>query len=106
MRILVTSPETDNITRYLRAWTKQLLEKAHRQHQVLHLDGEKVTRKHFCGILRKKSINIVCLNGHGADDRILGHRQETLLETQRGWSLTLRLPHQQPSWMGSPAKRR
>ena len=82
MRILVTSPETDNITRYLRAWTKQLLEKAHRQHQVLHLDGEKVTRKHFCGILRKKSINIVCLNGHGADDRILGHRQETLLDTQ------------------------
>lgn len=82
MRILVTSPETDDITRYLRAWTKQSLEKAHHQHQVFHLDREKVTRKHFCGILRKKSINVVCLNGHGADDRILGHRQETLLDTQ------------------------
>lgn len=82
MRILVTSPEADNITRYLRVWTKQLLKKVHRQHQIFHLDQEKVTHEHFRGLLKKKSIDLVCLNGHGAADRIMGHNLQTLLDTK------------------------
>lgn len=82
MRILVTSPESDNITRYLRVWTKQMLQKAHHQHRIFHLDKKKVTNKHFCGLLKKKSIDVVCINGHGADDRVVGYKQETLLNVE------------------------
>ena len=75
MRILVTSPESDNITRYLRVWTKQMIQKAHQQHRIFHLDKKKVTNTHFCGLLKKKSIDVVCINGHGADGRVVGYKQ-------------------------------
>ena len=81
MRVLISSPEFDTITRYLHAWSKRFAAKAEKNHKVIHIEGEKVTKKHVCGILKKKSIDLVMINGHGADDCIAGQNNEILFDS-------------------------
>lgn len=81
MRVLVTSPEIDSITRYLRAWTKRLIKNVTTRHTFIHLDKSKVTKKHLCNLLQKKSFDLVLLNGHGGKDCIAGHDNLTLINS-------------------------
>lgn len=80
MKVLVSSPESDNITRYLHAWSKKMVEDFANKHDFVHLEGEHANRDHFCGLLRKDYPEIVLINGHGGDDMIAGHNQEILID--------------------------
>lgn len=71
MNTLVSSPEIDNITRYLRAWSRQVVSDYEKNHKIYHIDGKKATGKHICGILRKKDIDLVILNSHGNSHMVL-----------------------------------
>lgn len=72
MQVLVTSPEVDPLTRYLRVWTKRLIARYERTHRFFHLDAGKATREHIVGLLSKKGVALVLLNGHGSDTCIAG----------------------------------
>lgn len=72
MRVLITNPETDAFTRYLRHWSKKLIADLRNVDEIFHLEKKKANRKRFEGMLKKKNINIVLLHGHGGDDFILG----------------------------------
>lgn len=81
MRVLVSSPESDPITRYMHAWSKKLVEEFSGKHDFIHLEGERAVREHFCGLLAKDYPDIVLINGHGGDDVIIGHNQEVLINS-------------------------
>lgn len=80
MRVLITSPENDNITRYMRVWAEQLVKKYNNIHHFFHLDKEKANHKRVTGILSKKDMDIACLNGHGDDCRVAGNDNEILID--------------------------
>ena len=80
MRVLIISPENDNITRYMRVWAEQLVKNHNNTHHFFHLDKEKANHKRVTGILSKKDMDIVCLNGHGDDCRVAGHDNEILID--------------------------
>lgn len=82
MKVLVSSPESDNITRYLHAWTKELIKNYENKHDFVHLEGEEANQEHFCGLLRKGYADIVLINGHGSDSLITGHNQEVLISPE------------------------
>lgn len=82
MKVLASSPESDNITRYLHAWTKDLIRSYENQHDFIHLEGERANQKHFCGLLNKGYAEIVLINGHGSDSLITGHNREVLIDSK------------------------
>lgn len=79
MRILVTSPNYDVTTTYLSAWFKCLIGKFDNRHEVFILDGDRANKKRVCGMLESRNIELVLLNGHGADDKIAGQDNEILI---------------------------
>jgi len=72
MRILITNPEVDIFTRYLRVWTKKLIKNINKNNTIIHLDKNKAKRDRFTKSLEKKNIDLVFLNGHGSECFILG----------------------------------
>lgn len=80
MQVLVSSPEVDNITRYLHVWSKKLIKTFENKHSFIHLEGEHATQSHFCGLLRKNYPTLVLINGHGNSAFITGHNREKLLD--------------------------
>lgn len=93
MNILASCPEIDNITRYLRVWTKDLVKRQKSKHNFLLLEKEQVTRDRFCGTLRKISPELVLINGHGNYDRIGGHNNEILLDRSNAELLEGKMVH-------------
>lgn len=93
MQVLVSSPESDNITRYLHIWSKKLIKDFENQHEFIHLEGREANRKHFCGLLRKNYAEIILINGHGNDSLITGHNNEILIEPENVSLLTGKLVH-------------
>ena len=87
MQVLISSPEVDELTRYLSVWTKDTIQNNKLNHKYFALYGKKPTRKKVEGILKKKSINLVLLNGHGADDKIAGAKNEIILDTNNAEAL-------------------
>ena len=73
MRVLLTNPEVDLLTYYLATWTGDMLKKSKsKSNKYFHLKREKVTRKKFESILKKRSIDLVLLCGHGDSDAVAG----------------------------------
>ena len=72
MRVLVTNPEKDILTRYLHVWTDSLLSKFANQHDFIHLDQDRANRKETLSVLNKRNIDLVLFNGHGSDEAIEG----------------------------------
>lgn len=82
MNILITSPETDIFTRYIRVWAKRLIKELRsKNHNIFHLDKGKANRKKTAGLLAKKDIQLVLFNGHGNDCELRG-QNEVILDAQ------------------------
>lgn len=80
MQVLITSPETDKLTRYLRVWSNKLIKKYQDRHSFLHLDKKRAVAKQVLNILKKKSVDVVLFNGHGSDIYILGNDGKVLFD--------------------------
>lgn len=81
MQALLTSPDYDKVTLYLKAWSKKLV-RSFKSNVVFHiLDKKNVNRKNFESFLEKKSFDVVLLNGHGANDRLAGEDGEIILDS-------------------------
>lgn len=82
MRILISNPETDAFTRYLLHWSKRLIEEVGERNEIFHADGEKANRTKIEGMLNKRNIDLVLLNGHGDDRSVLGNNNEVVVDLE------------------------
>lgn len=92
MRVLVTSPEVDGLTRYLRVWSKRLIKRNNKKHDFLCLDGKKATRKRTMGMISKKRVDAVLFNGHGSDCEVAGY-DEVIFDTDSAEMLNGKVVH-------------
>lgn len=86
--ILVTRPEDDRLTKYISQWAKDFIDTATKKgHKVLDLWREKANQKQLEGMLKKQQPSFIFFNGHGDDQTITGHLQETLIQAgvNEGW---------------------
>ncbi len=88
MRLLITRPRYEETTHYLYHWAGELVAEATRRHvELIDLQKEKATRQQLESYLRKKSPDIVILNGHGNDSSVAGENGECLIKAGENTSL-------------------
>lgn len=81
MRMIVTRPEHDLTTRYIAHWAEAVIVEARaKQIDVVDLQRNAANRREFEGRARKLRPEFIFLNGHGADDRVCGHDNESLVD--------------------------
>ena len=81
MRVLLTNPENDNITFYLRVWTDDILKKCKNvKNKYFRLKREKVSRKNVENMLKKRGVDLVLFCGHGESDKIYGRENEVIVD--------------------------
>lgn len=79
-RMLVTLPDHDITTFYLRAWGKKAVASAEDHGiEVTSLDKGKANRKNIESYLSSLSFKIVFLNGHGDANSVLGYKNEPII---------------------------
>ncbi|MDO4967200.1 MAG: hypothetical protein Q4E70_00310 [Candidatus Saccharibacteria bacterium] len=77
MKVLLTNPEVDIFTRYLRVWSKKLIKDVRKiGTKFITLDKEQVSRARFEGTLAKTDSDVVLLHGHGSDNCVLGQNEQ------------------------------
>ncbi len=73
MLFLVTRPRYDRATNYLYHWTELLLVEAKRKSiSFIDIVKEKVEKTTVQSYIRKKSPDVIILNGHGNDNSVVG----------------------------------
>lgn len=78
--ILITRPDHDITTRYLKFWNKKVIEIASDKGiKILDLEGIKANRNETESRLKKMSPAFVFLNGHGDSDCVAGYNDEILV---------------------------
>ncbi|MBQ3261257.1 hypothetical protein IJH29_01210 [Candidatus Saccharibacteria bacterium] len=93
MKILISNPETDAFTRYLLFWSNNLIKNIGSRHEIIQLKKTRANRENFEGILHKKSVDIVLLNGHGGDNLILGHDEKPMVDSKNASCLAGKIVH-------------
>lgn len=78
--MIITLPESDNVTFYLSKFSKEILEEASNQDvKVKSLPEESANQKEFEKVLKNLDYNFIMFNGHGSSDSIQGHKNEPLI---------------------------
>ena len=81
MKMIVTRPQHDVITKYLSVWAEEVINFAKKKRiEVIDLLKDKANKKDFVGRVKKLQPDVIFLNGHGDDDCVTGHDEETLVE--------------------------
>lgn len=79
--LLITRPDHDCTTNYLSKWSEEIIKEGEDKGiTVIDLDGDKANRDRVIGTLEKRSPELVILNGHGAEDCVMGHNNDVILE--------------------------
>ena len=79
--LLITRPNYEITTRYLFAWSGQIVDLAKTKGiDVIELKKNKANRKEFESRLAKLKPQLVIINGHGSDTCVTGHDGEVLIE--------------------------
>lgn len=81
MLIFITLPDYDNVTRYLSAWSKNiLLPTAERVGITPKIsEGKNVTKSYITKNIPLKNPNFIFFNGHGSSTHIEGHNKEIII---------------------------
>ena len=75
MTILITSPDYDEVTSYLKVYTKELVKFAEKNgKRVNFLERPNLTQEKFSQVIKKQQPPLVLLNGHGSDKTIFGDK--------------------------------
>ncbi|NMA44547.1 MAG: hypothetical protein GX950_01925 [Candidatus Diapherotrites archaeon] len=78
--ILITRPQFDPATHYLREWAKKIIFVAEdKGFNIYTLEPKECTKKEFEKRLLKNNPHLVLLNGHGSYDRVAGQNNEVIL---------------------------
>lgn len=79
-KILITLPNYEMVVEYLVSWNKELITLAEsKSFDVKVLEGDKVTKKTFEGVIKSLKPDLVLLNGHGSEEIVAGHKNEPIL---------------------------
>ncbi len=79
--IIVTRPNHDSRTRYLCAWSEEVIKIARdRNMDVYDLKGKKSKRSIFESYINAKNPAFIFLNGHGNQNVITGHENEPIVD--------------------------
>lgn len=79
-KFLISRPNHDIITRYLFAWSKDMIKKAEKENlEVLNLDGDKAKKENFESYIDSVNPKLLVLNGHGDEKTVLGQDDNPLL---------------------------
>ena len=82
-KVLFTRPEHDVETTYMSRWNDEVVKKAREKGmQTFDLKGSKATKSEFDKYL-KNSPDLILFNGHGGSDRIMGHKNEVLVQANK-----------------------
>ena len=88
MKIVVTRPEHDDTTHYLSHWMKEVLKIAEKKGiKIVDLRRDRARRGEVEGVLRRQNPDFVIFNGHGASDRVGGHKNDVLIQVGMNESL-------------------
>jgi len=80
--IIVTRPNHDQTTNYLKVWSKEIINLAkEKQLSLADLVGKKANKKLFLSYLNKNKINLIFFNGHGDDGCVTGYDNLALVST-------------------------
>ena len=80
MKMIVTRPQHDVITKYLSVWAEEVINFAKEKGiEVFDLIKEKANKKDFCGRVNKLQPDMIFLNGHGDDDCVTGHDDQEIV---------------------------
>jgi hypothetical protein len=78
--ILITLPESDDVTTYLSAFSKEIIYAAkENQIEIKTLEKEEATKENFTKIINKLDYKMVIFNGHGSPDKICGHKNKEII---------------------------
>lgn len=78
--LLITRPFYEIPTNYLYHWSRSLIKLAEsKKFNVIDLSREKANRKEIEGRLKKLSLDLVILNGHGSEKAIYGNAGKELI---------------------------
>jgi len=81
MKLVITRPRHDIITRYISMWAEEIVSFAHtKKIDVIDLTDEKANKNDFEGRVNKLQPKVIFLNGHGCDDCIFGHDDKVLIK--------------------------
>jgi len=79
--IAITRPFYDDTTSYLHRWNLEVVKHARiTSSSVADLDRKRASRKELESVIKKLNPEILILNGHGAQDCILGQDNEVLVK--------------------------
>lgn len=80
--LLITRPNHDIGTNYLFYWSRYVIVSP-MGFKILDLKGTKANKKNLISYIKKHQPSIVFFNGHGSENTISGHNNETLIETNK-----------------------
>lgn len=81
MNFLITRPEYDPPTKYFSTWSEEIIAVAKsKQIKVIDLKGAKATKRELTGRVLKLNPRLLVLNGHGSENTVAGHDDETMIE--------------------------
>lgn len=79
--ITITRPFYDPTTSYLHRWNLEVVKHAKtKSSRVADLEQKRANREELENVIRKLNPEIIILNGHGAEDRMLGQDNEVLIK--------------------------
>lgn len=79
--LLITRPDHDITTRYLRVWSNHIIKIADEKNiKILDLDSKKANKKELESRIEKIEPSLIIFNGHGSDDCITGYENEILVQ--------------------------
>jgi len=83
-KLLITRPNHDDATYYLYHWSQEIIKMAEeRGIKVFDLSQEKANKKYFTSYMNSHNPKFVILNGHGTSNKILGYKDEVLIEENK-----------------------
>jgi len=78
--ILMTLPESDDVTKYLSTFSKEIIGVCiYNQIPIKTIEKEKVTKSNVVSTLKKLDYKMIIFNGHGSPNCIMGHKNEKLI---------------------------
>lgn len=78
--LLITRLEFEPAVFYLSKWSESVITEAKRKGlKIIDLHRDKACRNRFIGTLKKVCPNLVFINGHGNDEHVCGHNNESIL---------------------------
>jgi len=86
--MLITRPDHDDVTTYLHAWGRKIIETANKKDmKVYDLSRDKANRIHFISVASNKNPKFIVFNGHGDERTITGYDNQVLISCDQNLHL-------------------